>query len=328
MPTPFTGDNAFAQEYSSTLWITAQQKDTRFSAYVPSESFANAEAAYFPTQGPSDDPTPMNTRHPRTRDFVSEVAYDNRKVIPYPWANSHILDDNDMARQKINMESGIMQTDRMSFNRKRDILIRDAALGVAATGKNGTGPSISLYQESVGINAGGGIGYPVSLSAIGTPPAIGTYACGLTLAKILAMQLLFDQADVDPDIEKVWPIGYEDRTYMLGVTTLTNADYMNIKALTEGKPGTVCGFKWVPSNRLGFTTTGTSCRRTFAFAIGGIKMATIGEMSTVAARSIDEMNNWVVLSKMDLGAVRMEGAMVHECLTLASATNPAGDATA
>lgn len=309
--TAFTGDKAFTQEYSATLMALSQQKDSRFKPYVRIERVNSAEAAYFPTIGKSDAPTALINRHEATP--ITEVPINNRKVIPTPWEAGHLLDDQDLARQKINMQGGYMEADVYSFNRKTDLIIRDAAFGIAYTGKDGGTNVSALEKESVGINGGGGAGYPVSFSTLGTAPARGSYACGLTLAKMLGMAKLFNTADVDPNLAKYWAISYSDVSYLLGLTQVGNADYNTVKTLTEGKVETFMGFRFIPSNLLGKTD---GCFRTFAWAEGGLLLAYIGDMKTQMAPDPSYKFNLRLYSKMDLGAVRMEGSKVHECLTI------------
>jgi hypothetical protein len=56
--------------------------------------------------------------------------------------------------------------------------------------------------------------------------------------------------------------------------------------------------------------------QTIAWAEDGIILATIGDISTRIDERKDLDYMWQIFSKMDLGAVRMDGDKVHEALCL------------
>ena len=129
------------------------------------------------------------------------------------------------------------------------------------------------------------------------------------------MMQLFNEKDVDPDLPKHWAVTPTDIAFMLALQQIGSADYNTVKALAAGKVETFAGFSFFWTNRLlKDAATGTGWR-TIAFTTQGIILAYIGDLSTEIDKRPDKKNEKQIYSKMDLGAVRMEGAMIHECIT-------------
>jgi hypothetical protein len=297
-------DQTFANEYSSRLYVLSQQKGSRFIPYVQREHLSGAAAMYFDTLAPAGNPTAATVLHGDTP--IVESDFGIRKVTSYKWDTGHQLDSDQLARMKVNPTSGIIQNDVYSFGRFTDEKIRDAALGLAYIGKDGTS-SVSLYQESQGINGDG------TISAVGTLPAVATIA-GLTVQKMRAMKFLFDDADVDPDLPRYWACTPADINYLLSTIAVTNSDYNTVKALADGKVGTFMGFNFIPTNRLTKDAATGTGYRTFAWVDGAIIHSEISAMQTQMAPDPGKKFETIIYSKMDFGVVRMEGVKVHECL--------------
>jgi hypothetical protein len=104
------------------------------------------------------------------------------------------------------------------------------------------------------------------------------------------------------------------------LTQIGSIDYNNVKAAHDGKVSFYGGFNIFWSNKVPVSDTtingGTTCYRNVVWAEDGIILAYIGDLTTQMAPDTTKCFNTRIYSKMDLGAVRMEGAKVHECLTL------------
>ena len=304
----YTMDVAFAKQYSSLLYMLAQQKGSRFSTCVRNETVAKAEQAYFNTIGAADEPEQKAGTHVATP--LSEPNIGRRRVIPVMWHMGTPLDKDDLDRMTVEPTNWVVQSQNASLGRKIDDIIIDAALELAYIGKEGS-TSVYLYQESTGIS---GTAAAAAITEVGTLPAVGTIA-PMDLGKMLAMMTLFNKDDVDPDITKYWAVSPDDIAEMLDITEVGSSDYNTVKALAQGKMETYMGFKFIWTNRLKKDAATSTGWRTFAWAQDGIVLAKIGDISTRIDERADLSYLTQVYSKMDLGAVRMEGAKVHECIT-------------
>ena len=101
---------------------------------------------------------------------------------------------------------------------------------------------------------------------------------------------------------------------MLNLTEIGSADYNTVKTLVQGKVDTFAGFDFFWCNRLTTDAATGNSNRSIAWAQDGLILASIGDISTRIEEAERLDFAWVLFSKMDLGAVRMEGAKVHECL--------------
>ena len=192
-----------------------------------------------------------------------------------------------------------------SLGRKKDDLIIAAALGTASIGKAG-GTSVDFEDETISINGDG------TVTTLGTLAVHS--AADISLAKMLTMMRLFNDEDVDPAIPKIWVVTPKDLEDMLNITEVGSADYNTVKTLVQGKVDTFAGFDFFWSTRLTSDAATENSKRSFAWAQDGLILASIGDISTRIEEAERLDFAWVLFSKMDLGAVRMEGEKVHECL--------------
>lgn len=299
-----TVETIFCKQFSPTLLTLSQQKESRFESRVRRETVSNAEEAYFDTIGAADAPEAAVTRHGPTP--LSEADLGRRRVVPSKWHKGTVLDKYDLARMYANPEGPIAQSFSMSFGRKKDDLVIAAAFADANIGKEGA-TTIAFKDESIGLNGDG------TVTSLGTLAAVATVAV-MGLDKMLAMMQIFNEADVDPNIPKYWAVSPRCIRAMLDVTEVGSSDYNTVKALAAGKVEEFAGFNFFWSNRLPKDAATSTAYRTLAWAQDGIILATIGDLTTEMSKRPDLCNIDQIYSQMDLGAVRMEGAKVHECL--------------
>ncbi len=304
MPTA-TIDTIFAKQFSPTLLILSQQKGSKWEGKIRPESVNSAEEAYFDTIDAEDDPVESTTRHGDTP--LSESEFGRRRVVPVLWDKGTMLDRYDLNRMRANPNGPVVQSFAMSFGRKKDKILRDAALGTANIGKEGAS-TVEFKDESISINGDG------TTTTLGTLAAVTTVA-DIDIAKLLIMMEIFNNADVDPDIMKFWAITPKDVGDLLALEKIGSADYNTVKALQAGKVEYYAGFNFFWTNLLTKDAATETAFRTIAWAKDGIILAKIGDLSTSIDKRADKKNEKQIYSSMDLGAVRMEGAKVHECLT-------------
>jgi hypothetical protein len=309
---PVTIDQVTAQQFARTVLLLSQQKGSKLASRVRNESVSSAELAYFDTLAMDEDTAQKTGRHQGTP--ITEPNFGRRKVTPVPWTNNKGLDKEDLDRMIPDPTNIVAQNQGYSLGRKKDDVIIAAALGTAYIGKTGA-TSTTLAAESIGLNSDG------SVTTLGTAPAYtGASSVSITLAKMLKMMYLFNSSDVDPDIAKYWSISPMCVEYMLSLTVVGSYDYNTVKAIQAGRVEQFAGFQWMWSNRLLNLVDTNDHWRTFAWAEDGIVLATIGDISTRIDERKDLDYMWQIFSKMDLGAVRMEGAKVHECLSYKTPT--------
>ena len=302
---PVTIDQILAKQFSPTLYMLAQQKESRFASKVRRETVSKAELAYFDTIGAEDDPEQATTRHGDTP--LTESNFGRRRCVPYKWHKGTMLDSYDLLRMQADPNGPVVQSFAMAFGRKKDKIIRDAALGTAYIGKEG-GSTVDFKDESIGINGDG------TATTLGTLAAVATVA-DISLAKILLMMKIFNDADVDPDIPKYWAMTPKDIWALLQLTEVKSIEYNAVKGAYEGKVENYGGFQIFWTNLLTKDAATSTGYRTISWAQDGIILAYIGDLTTEIDKRTDKCNEKQIYSKMDLGAVRMEGAKVHECIT-------------
>ena len=304
---PVTIDQVRAQKFASVLYLLSQQMGSKFATKVRNETVDSAELAYFDTLAEDDDTAQKTGRHQGTP--LSEAEFGRRRVVPYPWTNKKALDKEDLDRMLPDPRSPVAMNQVRSLGRQKDDLIIEAALGTASIGKAG-GSSVAFKDEARSINGDGTI---TTLGTLADPNGSAAEA-DITLAKMLTMMRLFNDEDVDPDIPKYWSVTPKDIEDMLNLTEIGSADYNTVKTLVQGKVDSFAGFNFFWCNRLTVDGTDGTTNRTIAWAQDGLILASIGDISTRIEEAERLDFAWVLFSKMDLGAVRMEGAKVHECL--------------
>ena len=306
----YTGSNLNGKQFSSLVQHLSQQKDSRFGDKVRNETVTNAEEAYFNLFSPDGEPSQDTTRHGVTP--WGEYDATRRKVIPYTWEAAKMIDKKDVVRMTVDPQNPVVQSHAMSFARKKDRIIYSAMLGTALEGKEG-GTSKSFKDESISINGDG------TVTTLGTLAANGTEV-PMTYSKILTMMTLFNEADVDPGIEKLWAVSPNDIKHMMNLEEIISEDYRRLSEIDRGGVRNVLGFNFFWWNYLDKDTVDGTSNRTVAWAKDGVICAKIGELETTINILPEHKNSTGVYSTMDLGAVRMEGAKVHECLNLITQT--------
>ena len=301
---PVTIDQVTAQKFASVLYLLSQQQGSKFASKVRNESVESAELAYFDTLAEDDDTAQKTGRHQGTP--ISEAEFGRRRVVPRPWTNKKVLDKEDLDRMLPDPRNPVAMNQVRSLGRQKDDLLIEAALGTASIGKAGGG-SVTHQAESIGID---GDGTP---STLGSLPEVHTIA-DMTLEKMLTMMRLFNEDDVDPDIPKHWAVPPKDIEDMLNLTEVGSVDFNVVRALQQGEMRFYAGFNFFWTNRLGVDAATSTATRTIAWAQDGLILASIGDISTRIEEAERLDFAWVLFSKMDLGAVRMEGAKVRECL--------------
>jgi hypothetical protein len=192
----------------------------------------------------------------------------------------------------------------MAFNRKIDDVIRDAVLGAAYSGHTGS-TTVNMYDS----------GECRLVESDGTVATAGsdwsdTTETALTIAKLLTVKRLLDDADVDPDRMRYFVTNPYNIGQLLNTTEVKSSDYNTVKALAQGHIDTFMGFKFIQSTRLEADDTDTGATKCWACAQDAIVLA-VSEEPTVRISERDDKNySTQVYVEMSLGATRVEGPAV------------------
>jgi len=139
---------------------------------------------------------------------------------------------------------------------------------------------------------------------------IGDGSTVITLDNILAVQELFEQNDVEPDIPKCAVIGPTQKRKLMQLMEVTSGDFQNMKALATGYLPNWMGFTWIVSNRLLAPDTGElSCLFFTPYAIG---MQVNRDITAKVAERPDLSFAWQFYTFMTMGAVRVEDEHIVE----------------
>lgn len=296
-------ETAFVKQYTANLYILSQQRGSKFQDKVRVESISNAEQAYWDTLGVVAAQK-ITGRHSATPN--NEQEHGRRRADPADYDTNSFIDKEDDLKMIVDPTSPYAMRQADALGRTKDDVVIEAALGQAKEGKEGS-TQYYLYEESKGINGDG------TVTDIGTLPSVQVVTT-ITLAKILTMMQLFNDEDVDPDIEKYWAVTPRTIRGMLDLTEVGSADYNTVKTLVQGKVDTFGGFKFFWSNRLGTDAASNTGYREFAWAKDGIILGLAKEISSRIDPRPDLRYTTQVYSWMSMCAVRMEGAKVHECI--------------
>lgn len=304
MAMPSTIDTAFVNQYGSMLYVLAQQKKSRFASRVRNETAVGAKNAAYDRIGEAEVED-ITTRHPATP--LNEIPNSRRWVTPTDSHTNALLDHQDQLKMIINPTNKYAQMQAAALGRKIDDKIIAAALGTAAAGETVTSTSVEFKDESVSINGDG------TATTLGTLAAVNVVA-DMTLAKMLLMAQIFNQEDVDPDIPKYWAVNPKTISDMLDLTEIGSSDFNTVKALVGGSVEYYMGFNWFWTNRITKDAATETAYRSIAWAKDGLLYATQEGIFNRMDERKDLSYAIQVYSRMSNGAVRMEGAKVHECL--------------
>ena len=300
-----TISTAFVQQYSDMLYPLSQQQKSKFAMNVRQES-CQGESKSFDRLGEATIEE-ITTRHPATPN--NEQPHSRRWVTPTNHHTNSLIDNADKLKMIIDPTNEYAQNQARAMGRQMDDTIITAALGTAAAGVTASTSSISFKDESVSINCAG------TVTTLGTLAAAGTDT-NMTVAKIATMGRIFSEADIDEEIPLYWAVSPQDVAQMLQIVVMTSTDYVDLKPLRTGKMVNFCGFNFIMSNRLPLDAASSTCRRTIAWAQDGIIYASAEGITTRMSERDDLSYTAQVYSRMNGGAVRMDGDKVHECLNL------------
>lgn len=276
---PATITQAFVQQFDNTIRLQAQQRNSRFEPRVVNRGNITGESFTANRLAPSEDTPENTTRHGDT--IWSDITHSTRVALMRDFYQALPVDRADEPKMMVNPNGDYMQSLLASWNRRKDSIIYQAALGNSQT-KDG---SLIALPSSQKIVAGG---------------------TGFTKAKLITSKKIFraNEADSEADDPQELYIAYtaEMLEDILSDTTLTSADFMAVKMLQEGNlAGKWMGYQWVPYEKIN-NVGGTFS--TVAWASKAIHFGT-GFFEGKAQRRADKKDTLQVSAAGSVGAVRV-----------------------
>ena len=279
----FDVTESFVEQYSENFFILAQQKESRFEACCDIDRDIVGSSKSVERIG-SGEVYDLDTRHADTR-YV-DTPHTKRWIDLQDAAYADLVDEMDKIRMLADPTSPYVQAAVMAHNRKKDDVIIAALTGTARAASG----------------SGGNIVLPA-----GQKVAHGS--AGLTVDKMLAAKQILDENEVDEEEDRFISCTAEQLNNLLTDPEVTSSDYVNVKALVEGKIDTYLGFKFVRSERLNKVSTERFCP---VWARTGLRLGIGKDIITSIDRMPGKNLSVQVYARQSVGAVRVEEARVVE----------------
>lgn len=286
---------AFVDEYTTNVRMLSQQGMSKLRNAVTNKSAIGENSVFFEQVGEASGQR-MTQRHGPTP--VNPVPMDRRWVTPEDWNTADLVDKVDELRMIIDPRAPIARAQAAFIGRTIDDIIIEAAFGTALTGKD--------RSTSVTFPAG---------------QVVGTAAERMTIDKLLQTKQLFEEADVDFDMSRVYMVlTPEQKRDLLNTTKVTSADYNTVKALAQGEINAFLGFNFITSNRLpggtkyntdiGTVTPAANSAQALAFVDSGLGLATWNDINSRITEESTLNYSWQVYTQGTFGATRIEEVQV------------------
>lgn len=293
---------SMVEQFKANLLMLSQQKPAKLRGCCRMES-VTGEAMYVERLGPKDAVL-HGARHGATP--ISDAEHTRRKLTMADYdVPADLIDKPDRLKLLLELEGPYSQNQHFSLNRAIDDVVITALGGPAYGGHTGT-TTINNYDvgECRVINSDG------ALVAAGTNTS-GATATGLSIAKLLTLKQLLDDAEIDDERQRYFLTNPYNINQLLNTTEVKSADYNTVRALAQGQIDSFMGFKFINSTRLpvGTDTAATSC---YAFAQDAIVLAVAEEPNVDISIRNDLCNATQVYSTLSIGATRVEGPAVVE----------------
>lgn len=278
---------AFTEQYDKNFQMLWQQKPSRLREAVRVEDIVGKNAFF--DQLNSTNAYDITSRHADT--VLVDTPHVRRRVSTVDRGVADLIDEADLNKMLANPTSAYIQAQVAAMNRKMDAVIIAAAFGTAYGGVDGS----TTYSFDTSSNL------------------VAAASVGLTISKIRSAKQILDANEVD-DNDRFLVIGSKQLNIdLLATTEVTSSDYNVVKALVNGDVNTFLGFKIIRSELLTLSSTTRKC-------IAGHKnslLVAFGQQPTTSVdRRADKNNSVQILTKMTVGATRMDekGIVEIDCI--------------
>ena len=225
-------DTALVNQYSDNIKLLTQQLELKVAPTVYQKPDCSGENS-FQDQLASED---AQEKLARNEEVVNtDPNYDRRLIVPRYFYKAPLVDNMDKVMMAKDPTNQIVKNNAGALARAKDEVVCNAFFATAYSGKAG-GTGNTLTGDQV-IAAG---------------------AVGLNMTKVRSAKKVLDKNEVEMD-NRYFAITAAQVEDLLALTEVTSSDYAQVKALVDGQPGTLCGFKFVQSERLPISTTTRQC---------------------------------------------------------------------
>ena len=282
---PETITELYVQQYQNTMRMLCQQADSRLEGTTIPPIKMEGEYLFWERLG-ATEAVLVPGRHSDTPNIEPDHSSRRAAAEAYVWAT--LLDRKDAARMLVDPKGPYQQAAKNAMNRRKDRLILAALGGNTHVGRAGTALALPAGQK---VAAGG---------------------VGMTVGKLLNSKQLLDEAEA-PQEGRYYVCPTEDIIDLLGTVEVTSADYNTVRALVSGQIDTFLGFKIIQTELIYLENSSTSAAWfSYAYVKGAIGYGSIEEPAVRLTERSDKNYAWQPYVSMDLGAVRVEDAMVIE----------------
>ena len=274
-------DVAFVKAYGDTIYLLAQQMDSRLRSAVVVDTNWTGEQKFY-DQYNQDVMVELMSRYQSTP--VQLPDFRRRMVTPRYFVSATLEDPKDALQTAVDPKSAFMQAKVAAGNRTFDDLIISSAGGTAYTGKTGTTSTSLASANKIVYNY---------LSA----------GNGLTKVKCIGAKRNLDANEVEAE-DRYAVVGSQQLSDLLNTTEVASSDYNVVKSLVQGEINTWLGFSWIRSERL--LTDTSSNRLVYFFQRWALQLAIQKDIEGRIDERPDMNFAWQVYLRMCAGATRLE----------------------
>ena len=272
------------QQYNNTIYLLAQQMDTRLRAAVLVDTNWTGNAKFY-DQYNADAMQELIGRYADTP--LQLPDFRRRMVSPRYFVSATLEDPKDALQMIVDPKSTMMQAKVAAGNRTTDDLIISAMGGTAYTGQTGATP--------VSFTAANQIAYNYSTNT------------GMSKQKVIHAKRLLDAAEVEKT-DRYMVHAAAQLEDLLNTTEVTSSDYNVVKALVQGEISTWVGFSWIHSERL--LTDSSSHRLCYAWQRWALQLAIQKDIEGRIDERADKNYAWQVYLRLCMGATRLEESRI------------------
>lgn len=277
----FSIPDAFVTQFSATVAMLAEQRDSRLRRFVMTETVVGEAMPRERLGGTSAQV--IADRHGQTP--TADITNDRRWLYPVDYeVPATLIDKADKVKLLIDPESQYTMRHASAMGRAFDDEI------------------LSAFSRSVTYGHTGS-----STLALPARQTLASGSLGLTVNKLVTAKQLMDQSEVEEDGRVLVHTSYETAA-LLSDERITSADYNTVQALVRGSVDQYLGMTFVRTERV--KLNGSSERLVTLFQRQGILLGVSQEPQSVASIRPDLRNTWQVYTWASFGALRLEDVRV------------------
>jgi hypothetical protein len=297
---PLNVPDNYVEQFNANTFMLAQQKGSRLLAACERETL-QGEVGFVDWTGQVE----LQERLALYEDTkFTPVPLGRRRYVGRDYEGSDIIDDVSKVRMIADPASRLTRAFAAGQGRKIDDVIIEEFFAPAWAGKQGT---VQVNFTAANVIAG---------DFVETGSA--THA-SLTVAKLRRAKLRLDKAEAgtEPDEQRYLACTADEIANLLRTTEVTSADFAEVKALVEGRINRFMGFDFIRSERLPLVDptaahSNANPRRCMAWVKSGMVAVLPMEGNTMAMPDPTKSGNPRLISKLKVGAARMEEAKCVE----------------